>query len=499
MDQRPQGAGCAYIHAEVRHDSDILTSIPSWLFVVKGAPFYDRRKDTTAGGSGSHRHGDPSTWEYTTNAAVVTDHYMLGYKVEDDDLAFGIGLSKSEVPYDQFALTADLSDEDVDTGVGGGAATMKRYVINGVLTSAAGFEEQLEDFQVQMAARIVDLGGRIGIIGAEERTSVVSLDDGDLVVGEPLQFAPKLQFSDLYGSVSGTFADPANNYQATPYVSQRTAYALLPDGGEAQAVTMDLPLEIHPRRAVRNVSAWLSRESLQPRLIAVFMPKAWKLKVGDWFDFTSERLQLDAEMFEVIDILKNDDFTATLTARAINPDFLAFDNDNDPDLSVPRTWGLRTCCSRRRRSRPRPRRSVAAARSSRPSPLPWRPQQCHARDRHRGAGVGRDRLHRAVAVLYSPLPDQLSSVLRQGLQPATIYRIRLKARAGVRESAWSSWSAPVTTVAQYVVPAASSAAPGSVLESEIARLTDYFPASRSSAVMATSKSRRMSRPRPTSA
>lgn len=450
-----KGAGCAYVHVEVRYDSDILTSIPSFLFKVRGAKFYDRRLDTTAGGSGSHRLDDPSTWAYTTNAAVVWDHYSLGYKVEDDDLAFGIGLSKTELPYAQFAQAADLADEDVATGTGDGAETIKRYAINGVLSAATYFQDQLEDFQIQMAGRIVDLGGRIGLIGAEEKVSAVSLSDGDLVAGEPFQFAPKLQFSDLYGQVSGSFADPANNYQGTPYQTQYSEYALLPDGGEAQAVTMDLPLEVHPRRAARNISAWLARESLQPRLVGVFMPKAWKLEVGDWFDYTDEGLQVEAAMFEVVDIVKNDDFTVTITARAVDPDFLAFDNDNDPDLSVPPDVPpvdlvmdapsgslIAVSLSGGGATEPALRFTLASI-----SPLAR--EYVIQVQQWNGSSLTGD------PWTVTGHSDELVNLIRAGVLPDKQYKARIKARAGVRESAWTAWSSAVSTSATYLVPAAS--------------------------------------------
>jgi hypothetical protein len=45
---------------------------PRFGFVLKGKLCYDPRLDSTvAGGSGAHRWDDPSTWEWSENAAVV--------------------------------------------------------------------------------------------------------------------------------------------------------------------------------------------------------------------------------------------------------------------------------------------------------------------------------------------------------------------------------------------------------------------------------------------
>lgn len=456
-----RGAGCAYIHAEVQWDSDILTSMPQFTWLVKGAPLYDRRKDSTAGGSGSHRLGSPSTWEYSTNARVALDHYLLGYKVEDEDIAFGIGLAPEDVPYAEFEACADLCDEDVETGTGLTVETIKRYAANGVISAADYYEDVVEAMQLQMAARVVDLGGSIGIVGAEERSVVVSLTDGDLVRGEPIQFAPNLPFSDLYGSVAGTFSDPGNLYQPTPYDTQYTAFRALPDGGEAQAVTLPLPYEVHPRRAVRLASAWLSRESLQPRLIAVFSPKAWKLRPGDWFDFTSAPLQLDAEKFEVVDIVHNEDFTVVITARAIDPDFLAFDNDNDPDLSIPPDVPPVPLFL------DAPEFDVAvttleAGGVVEPAlEVTLTSDETVAREIVYEYAVWDGLADPGEEVVGPTLVDsahvsQIVTKLRKGILPDTVYSVRAKAKAGSRESPWTEWCTPVLTGSTYAVGSASS-------------------------------------------
>ena len=439
-----KGAGCAYVHVEVQWDSDILTSIPQFQWLVKGAKLYDRRKDTTAGGSGSHRLNTPSTWEYETNAAVALDHFLLGYQVENDPLAFGIGLSKSEVPYAQFAAAADLCDEDIVTGVSPNQETIKRYAANAVISAGDYFEEVIEAFQVQMAARVVDLGGRIGILGAEERAITVSLTEDDLVADEPLQFADKLQFSDLFGTVTGTYSDPGNNYQPTPYEPLTSAFVALPDGGEAQATTLDLPYETHPRRALRLATAWLERESLQPRLAGVFMPVAWKLEPGDWFEFTSTRLQITAAKFEVIDVVKNDDFTVSITARSIDPAFVAFDVANDPALSVPPEVAPPSTFL------DTPTFTVAASTLT---------AGIFVEPAIQFTLTSTDGVTREIIVEYgkwdgsavesSTLADafhvsQTVMKLRKGLLPSTAYKVRAKAKAGERESQWSAWSSVVT-------------------------------------------------------
>ena len=73
-----RGTGCAYVIVYMKWDPDTMPFPASFMFETEGAKLYDRRKDSTAGGSGSHRHRDPSTWELSSNPAVAADHYKLG-------------------------------------------------------------------------------------------------------------------------------------------------------------------------------------------------------------------------------------------------------------------------------------------------------------------------------------------------------------------------------------------------------------------------------------
>ena len=94
-------SGCAYAIVTMWHDRDILTSPVDFVFEVEGARLYDRRQDTTAGGSGSQRWDNPATWVYTSNPAVAADHYQLGMVggQNNDHIIFGMGRQTWQVPY----------------------------------------------------------------------------------------------------------------------------------------------------------------------------------------------------------------------------------------------------------------------------------------------------------------------------------------------------------------------------------------------------------------
>jgi hypothetical protein len=72
------GKNIAYIWVRLSFDTDIFPQgLPKLNALVKGKKVYDPRLDiTVAGGSGSHRTYDESTWEWSDNPALCILDYL---------------------------------------------------------------------------------------------------------------------------------------------------------------------------------------------------------------------------------------------------------------------------------------------------------------------------------------------------------------------------------------------------------------------------------------
>lgn len=296
--------GCAYVLIECQWDSDNLRAPPQFMFEFEGAKLYDRRKDTTAGGSGSHRLNDPSTWELPdsegANPAVALDHYQLG-RYWSGQRVFGIGMSPEDVPYDRFAAQANICDENVTKKAGG---TQKRYRANGVILANEQYDDTIKRFCAAMAAEPADFGGRVGVVGIEARTPVLTIDDDDLIDGSTEMFSPKRTWGELVGAVEGKFQDPAQNYQATPYPEVTDAAWATQDGGEPKRITYDFDFEIDVERAQRLALLKARYERRQATLKGTYPLWAIELERGDWFVRTGRagsRFGEAGKTFEVMD------------------------------------------------------------------------------------------------------------------------------------------------------------------------------------------------------
>ena len=77
------GRGLCYAIVTFRHNPEVWQGFPRLRFEMGGIPLYDIRKDSTAGGSGTHRWATPSTWAQTTNPMVMIYNIMRGIALMD--------------------------------------------------------------------------------------------------------------------------------------------------------------------------------------------------------------------------------------------------------------------------------------------------------------------------------------------------------------------------------------------------------------------------------
>lgn len=323
--------GMAYVLVEAWWDSDNQRAPPSLAFENEGAKLYDRRKDTTAGGSGSHRLNDPATWEICdgdategANPMVAIDHIVLG-RYLGGRRVFGIGQPPSDVPYELMAHHANISDEAVDKKAGG---TQKRYRASGTIFANEDFDTIIRKIAQQMACTASDFGGRFGLTGMEARTPVLEIDDGDMLKGMGDIYSPKRPWTDLFSGVEGRYQDTNNLYQMIDYPRLTVDEWAEEDGSEARYYSHTLEFEIDVERAQRLALLKGKMLRRQATLRGVYPTWAAELERGDWFVRTGLRFGEDGKIFEVLDRDINTKTGAvTIVANEVYPEDSAWSEE----------------------------------------------------------------------------------------------------------------------------------------------------------------------------
>ncbi|WP_022697935.1 hypothetical protein [Euryhalocaulis caribicus] len=335
-------AGLAYVIVEMKYDDDSMTQYPSWLFEIEGARLYDRRKDTTAGGSGSHRLDDPSTWEYSTNAAVARDHYRQGVIHNNGRRMFGPGDDPEVDPYDDFEARADLCDETVSLKSGG---SQKKYEFNGVVTADANYADVFERFAVQMGGEDADDNGRAIVIPGEVKTPVLTLYDGDVAELATTGYSDKKSRSEKVTAVEGRYSDPSQLYQSVDYPRIENPDWVTADGERPRVLPLELPDEISVERAQRLATLVANRARREGVIAEEFLINApaggvspLKLEIGDWFVRKSDfhGFDEDGKEFEVIDAAYDHEAgTVSILGREVDPSDLAWTASDAKDPPAP--------------------------------------------------------------------------------------------------------------------------------------------------------------------
>ena len=330
------GANVCYAVVEATYDETLFQGgIPQIVFVVDGAKLYDPRFDTTAGGDGSQRWDDPSTWVYSRNCAVVAYNILRGFSAGGKPL-LGLNAPADAVRQSDFEAAANICDEDVGLAAGG---TEPRYECGFVVTlSGQPNRDALETVIAAMAGDIVCCAGIYRIIAGAARSSVATISDDDLITSEPYTSEPRLSRSELTNAVTGSFSDPSRSYNSVPLPPRTSSTDETADGGIRLAQSLDL-VAVTSRTQGQRVMEF-ARKKARRQLRASFTIRAryFGLEVGDWITVNSNRRGYSSKVFEIEGFTRNPDLTSTPLLREMDSgvddwsalsDELADDTSND--------------------------------------------------------------------------------------------------------------------------------------------------------------------------
>jgi hypothetical protein len=276
------GRGTAFVVANYRFKDEEMASVPTLLFEFRGAPLYDLRKDTTAGGSGTHRWDDQSTWGYSENPMVQSYVYERGFFVSGQ-LLVGKGMPSRDLPAAPWMSAMNVCDETTPTRA-------RRYRAGALFNTGDGVthRDNLEPiFEAASAALAELVDGDRPIVGANQPV-VATISDDDLIIGAPWQFQAKRSRSELVNSVYGTFNSPDDLWSATAYGPRVSATALTADR-ERHARPFNFSTVDNALQASDLAEAQLRRNRYQASETITVRPRWVTLELGDWITRASAR------------------------------------------------------------------------------------------------------------------------------------------------------------------------------------------------------------------
>lgn len=272
----------------------------------EGARVYDPRKDSTRGGSGTHRAEDQSTWEYSPldsnsqpigrNNALQMLWYLIGWRVQNPvtlewTLICGRGVDLNDINFADFIAAANdaealdyYSDMILSTG--------DDHEQNEAIISADG-----------LFGEILDPGGLWTYKITKDDTAdwAVHLTDDDVVEGE-VTWDPQASKSEIFNEIAGTYIDPSvtSLYQPKAYPTVKDAAYLTADGGRRKRETHNFQSVQDPALAQKLARIKLNRTRFTGEFQATFNLRALKAQTWSVVKLSLEQYGFVAKWFRVI-------------------------------------------------------------------------------------------------------------------------------------------------------------------------------------------------------
>jgi hypothetical protein len=291
------GKGIAHYGLLWDFDSDngkekLSSGIPTRITqVIKGVKVYDPRKDSTNGGTGSHRVNDSSTWEWSANWALIVVNYLLGYTL-NGTLVYGVGVGSDEIDWPQVIAMADVCDGTVDG--------KPRYRIGGIVSITQDHEQVIGQLEAAIGGKVAKFGGKYYLwCPHNDLISAGTLTDADIISQSGIRYTPAGPIEELFNTARGRYVDPDVIYQMRPYPQVVESTAVTEDG-KTRMMERDFTFIQDESIAERVAREMVRRSRFTGSVAVVVGPRGLLVKPFDVITINFRETNFTNELFRVV-------------------------------------------------------------------------------------------------------------------------------------------------------------------------------------------------------
>jgi hypothetical protein len=195
---------------------DPLAAYGQWVLV------YDPRKDSTfPGGSGSHRLGDESTYEWSENPALHAATYAYG-RYQNGKRVFGIGMPADGIDWNVVAAWANVCDAN-------------EWTIFGVIGEPGDRWANLKDICYAGGAEPIP-GGVLTFKYSAPKVALDTVTTTDVVTDDEMSVVTMQSYRDRLNTVVPRYISPENNWEMVDAGAVVNTTFLTEDGEEKRDV-----------------------------------------------------------------------------------------------------------------------------------------------------------------------------------------------------------------------------------------------------------------------
>ena len=297
------GVGVPYLITTALWDETKWTGIPSIVGEFQGIKLYDPRQDTTAGGSGSQRWNDQSTWAFSDNNMVIIYNIERGIYY-DGAHVWGGKKTAADMPYAAWAAAMDACDESVTLDAGG---SEKRFRAGRRIALNERPGDVIKELLIGCNGRITHCadGTVYPLVGVPDEADG-AFSDADVLATEPLGSIPFPNLDGIINGATATYREPLQAWEDKETAPYLRSDLEAEDDGRQQIEGLDLGTTFSGTQAQRIIKAVIE-EGRRFRTHVVALPPEFAqfrpLQVLAW---TSDRFDYSAKLF-------------LITARTVEP------------------------------------------------------------------------------------------------------------------------------------------------------------------------------------
>lgn len=204
------GHGLTYVVIHARSTRNMFSGFPALQFVVDGTRLYDISKDSTKGGSGSHRWADKSTWGGDGDENPIVQAYNLFRGVDfEGRWLYGLQqLPESRLPAANWIAGINKARIAIPSAAG----TEQTYRSSGEVDVSIPVITAIETILTTCQGRVAEIGGTYRIFLGAPDASTVTISDGDILSTEGQTFTPFQGIADSINGVSATYPSIKDNW-----------------------------------------------------------------------------------------------------------------------------------------------------------------------------------------------------------------------------------------------------------------------------------------------
>lgn len=319
------GTGVAYIIVTARFNTTLFSGIPDFKFAMKGAKWYDPRKDTTVGGSGSHRWATPSTWEWSDNPQVINYNIMRGVSYSGDWIWGPQGITAVKLPLSSWTAAMNACDVAVLDSNGVSHAI---YRCGCEITVDMQPADVLESINMSCNARIAEVGGIYKPLVGPSGASVMSFTDGDILINQATSFDFFPSSASIVNGLTATYPEPAEGWTAKDAPARFNSTYEAADGRRLLA-NVNYATVPYASQVQYLMDSAIEEGRKFKKFTLPLPPKFWVLEPNDTITWTSGRNSFTNKAFRILSIIDKADLEVLAVIAETDPADYTFNTATD--------------------------------------------------------------------------------------------------------------------------------------------------------------------------